>query len=73
MHNDKAALELAQKAYELDKSDSFSISTLALVYHYNNMTTARDSMFEQLKKQTPQDEYNIQLLADIFKGDLQWR
>lgn len=73
LNNVKSGLALAQKAYKLDENNPYSISTLALAYHYNNMNKERDNMFEAFKKYSENDEYNISLLTNIFNGKLKWR
>ena len=49
-HQYKAALELAQKACDLDNENLYATATLAIVYHYNAMTRERDQLIEKLKK-----------------------
>ncbi len=49
-HKYKSALELAQKAYNLDEKNLSAVDTLALAYHYTNMTKERDQLLKTLKK-----------------------
>lgn len=64
-HNNKAALEYAEKAYEYDNNDLNIISNLSLAYHYNNMTAERDKLFEALKKNK---YYDTEALRSVFAG-----
>lgn len=44
MHKDKEALQLALEAEEIKRDDPYNLATLALVYHFNNMTRERDEI-----------------------------
>ncbi|WP_010249046.1 tetratricopeptide repeat protein [Acetivibrio cellulolyticus] len=66
-------LETATKSYELDKNDAFSISNMALAYHYNNKLDKRDEMFNEFKASKNVDEYTLNFLSSVFSGELKWR
>jgi Flp pilus assembly protein TadD len=68
--NDRRALELAQKAYQLDNKDPIIISNLAVAYHYNNMFTDRDRLYEECRKRGCRD---LQALDRIFRGKISVR
>lgn len=72
--NDKSGLDMAQKAYEIDKEDSFILSNLILAYHYNNMEAERDKAFDLFRSQGNYSEADLALLTGIINGtDNEWR
>ncbi len=66
-HNNQAALDYAEKAYEYDSSDPNIISNLSLAYHYNNMTAERDKLFAILKQN---NYYDTEALQSAFYRNL---
>lgn len=70
-YNDKLALDLAKKAYELDENDTYAASNLSLAYHYNGMIEERDKMFKFVKDKD--DKYETDLLMSVFDGTNKWR
>ncbi|WIV12635.1 tetratricopeptide repeat protein [Proteiniborus sp. MB09-C3] len=70
-NNDEVALEMAEKAYKLDKDNNQAVSNLSLAYHYNDMISERDNMFNLLVDKNA--EYETEFLTSIFNGTYQWR
>jgi len=64
-HNYKKALEIAEKAYNLNKEDLDAINTLTIAFHYNKMIKERDDLFNNLKQK---NYYNLDVTKAIFDG-----
>jgi tetratricopeptide (TPR) repeat protein len=73
MKEDDRALELAKEAYSIRETEQYVISTLSLCYHYNEMFAERDKYLEEFKSLPDKDEYNLNLLEEIFSGKNNWR
>lgn len=64
-HQFSSALDLAKKAYELNKDSIGVIETMALAYHYNGLTKERDEVVNTLKSMN--DPY-LSKLQEVFEG-----
>lgn len=72
--NDKAGLDMAHKAYNIDSSDPFVISNMILAYHFNNMSSERDKLFEIFKDLEFYNGNDYDLLTGIINGtNNDWR
>lgn len=72
--NDKAGLDMAARAYNIDDSDSFIVSNLVLAYHFNNMVAERDKLFDTYKNQENYSKNDYELITSIINGtNDEWR
>jgi tetratricopeptide (TPR) repeat protein len=69
-HRDSEGMEYAEKAYELDGEDLTVAANLCLAYHYNNLISDRDKLFEELKQKR---YYDTATLQAVFEGTLELR
>ncbi|RKD30040.1 tetratricopeptide repeat protein [Thermohalobacter berrensis] len=69
-YKDDKALEYIKIAHKIAPDNLDVLSTLAIVYHYNNMIERRDRIMKILKEKSyPEMEY----LYQIFKDKMSWR
>ena len=66
-YRDQHAVELGQKAFELDKRDPVIAANLAVAYHYNKRFGERDRMYEESRKLGYR---KMASLDRIFKGEI---
>lgn len=71
--NDDIALKLAEEAYRKSPDNSYNAATLALTYHFNNMTKERDELVELFETGSLKDDRNLNLLKSVISGAKQWR
>lgn len=69
---DAEGMKWALKNIELRRNDPYSLATLALAYHLNNMTGDRDKLLEAAKKDSTQME-SMQYVIDIMNGKQKFR
>jgi predicted Zn-dependent protease len=69
---DKEGMQCALKAFDLDHTDSYSIATLALAYHFNNEPGERDKLIQASKKDSTGMEY-MQYVIDVMQGKEKFR
>ncbi|MBI5361183.1 MAG: hypothetical protein HZA48_11455 [Planctomycetes bacterium] len=72
-HQDKTGLDLAVKAYQLASEDTYTIATLAIAYHYNNMIKERGEMLALFKQCKDAAGYKIDFWQSVFDGQTEWR
>lgn len=72
-YQDQSGLELAEKAYQLDRDNFNAIGNMALALHYNGRTAERDQMMEKLKSIDSNNEKTFTYYNEIFIGQREWR
>jgi tetratricopeptide (TPR) repeat protein len=70
MKDDAAAVEFAEKAWELDKANANYAANLAAAYHYAGRIKDRDRMHEQARRLKYND---MEGLDQIFSGKMTLR
>jgi Flp pilus assembly protein TadD len=65
--NFSKAIEVGQKAYDLEKTDPVIAANLAVAYHYSGDTTNRDKYFEKARALGYK---SLEALKKVFSGEL---
>ena len=72
MQRDKEALQLALQAKEIKKDDPYNLATLALVYHFNNMTRQRDEIISSAANDSTAKTY-FEFVNDVINNKVKFR
>ena len=72
MGKDKEALKLASDAKEISNDDPYNLATLALVYHFNNMTKQRDEIIAKAMKDSLTQSY-FEFASDVINNKVKFR
>lgn len=72
MQKDKEALKLALEARELSEDDLYNLATLAMVYHFNNMTKQRDEILAKAMKDSSSQTY-FEFANDVINNKVKFR
>lgn len=72
MQKDKEALKLALEAKEVSNDDLYNLATLAMVYHFNNMTKQRDEILAKAIKDSLSQTY-FEFANDVISNKVKFR
>ena len=72
MRKDKEALQLASEAKEISQDDPYNLATLALVYHFSNMTKQRDEILAKAMKDSLTQTY-FEFANDVISNKVKFR
>jgi len=72
MQKDKEALKLALEAREINNDDLYNLATLAMVYHFNNMTKQRDEILAKAMKDSLSQTY-FEFANDVISNKVKFR
>jgi hypothetical protein len=69
---DEDALKLAEYTYNMNKRDLYSMSSLAMAYHYKNDTAKRDAIIAAIEKDSTAASYST-YVKDVISGKENFR
>ena len=72
MQKDKEALKLALEARNISDDDPYNLATLAMVYHFNNMTKQRDEILANAMKDSLSQTY-FEFANDVISNKVKFR
>jgi len=71
-HKDEEALSIALKVFENDKKDYYNAATLVMAYHLMNKTKERDTLLNEVSKDSSSTSY-MSFAKDVISGKEKFR
>lgn len=72
MKKDKEALLLASEARDINRDDPYNLATLAMAYHFNNMTKQRDEILAHAMKDSLTQTY-FEFANEVISNKVKFR